>query len=111
LTPAPASKAPKAWAADVALVRAMSACEYDRPVGVQFGRAIMLPVCARHGEGPPAVSELRVVVSGLCVVDAQPQIERAASMAAHVRMDMCRGSAWLDNNAMLRAFARDTNEP
>jgi hypothetical protein len=85
----------------------MSSCEYDRPVGVQLGFAIMLPVCARHKEGPPAN-----LASGVGArVVAQAQSERAASMAAHVRMDMCLGSASFDNNGMLRAFASDTNAP
>lgn len=83
----------------------MSACEYDRPVETQLGFAIMLPVCPMHGEGPPAI-----LVSGVgsCVV-AQPQIDRTASKAAHARMDMWVGSAWFDNNVMVRAFALDTN--
>jgi hypothetical protein len=85
----------------------MSACEYDRPVGTQLGFAIMLPVVPMHGEGPPAILASCV---GSRVV-AQPQIERAASKAAHVRMDMCVGSAWFDNNAIVRALALDTNAP
>lgn len=78
----------------------MSAREYDCAVGVQLGFAIMLPVCARQCEGPPASC-----VSGVGAgVLAQPQSAKAASKAAHVRMDMEIRSAWFDNKLMIRAF-------
>jgi hypothetical protein len=102
-----APKALSTSAGVIAMDRAMSACEYDRPVGTQLGFAIMLPVRPMHGEGPPAI-----LVSGVgSWVVAQPQIDKTASKAAHARMVMCVGSAWFDNNTMVRAFALDTNAP
>ena len=83
----PGSSWPSAPATVVRPVRYISACEYDRCVGAQFvpGAAGMaLPVDdVKHGDEPPGTS----AVFGLFVA-AQPQIERAANKAAHVRVVM-----------------------
>ena len=71
----------------------MSVCEYDRPVATQgmAGLAgILLPVEVRHVDGPKG---LPAVFGGGIFGVAQPQIKRAASKAAHVRVAMKASSS------------------
>jgi hypothetical protein len=66
----------------------MSVCEYDRPQAVQLlsgPGGIRLPVEVRQVDDPTAA--LAVFGGGVFEV-AQPQIARAASQVAHVRVVM-----------------------
>jgi hypothetical protein len=84
VTVKPGSNSLSAPATVVRPVRSMSAFEYDLQLMSADLVGIALPADVRHRDGPPGGL---AAIFGLFVV-AQPQIERAASKAAHVRVVM-----------------------